>query len=434
MEFSRGCCKMTGLFVPEWTQPIVQPNRKGLDHTPATTRGSKNSRVFISPLVCQQSNSSQKRNRNEAVRRHRNSEVDLDQRNIQHNDASSSMDDPKEPQGMSTGVPVPNSTGDPTNDTMAPSVDQPATAPMMVGGHNHGNVVMMEKTPDNNTEMPTDLAGLAAVVAGPARSPGIVVINNSNSDKREDEEPNLTIAAATQGLTMHMASSQGGSESTNSNNGSLPMPNAMDMTTAQDNAPPPSETTTTMHHHALATPANNGGTLVPNNNNNHASPTMLMTTTKNSTPMSTNDEEEEEDDDDDDEDVEDDDDRMQENSRRPDNEWQPPKKRRRKPEPMKPFNDMLYELLVFRAREGHCRVPLDTKSALGRWVANLRTQRSNLRKGYHSLDLTQERLEVLDSVGFVWDLQQFDSDSRWKRQYEELAAFSKSLDTAVLWR
>lgn len=104
-------------------------------------------------------------------------------------------------------------------------------------------------------------------------------------------------------------------------------------------------------------------------------------------------------------------------------EWQPPKKRRRKPEPMKPFNDMLYELLAFRAREGHCRVPLDAKSALGRWVANLRTQKSNLRKGYHSLDLNPERLAVLDSVDFVWDLQQFDSDSRWKRQFEELCAF-----------
>lgn len=109
--------------------------------------------------------------------------------------------------------------------------------------------------------------------------------------------------------------------------------------------------------------------------------------------------------------------------RRPPNEWQPPKKRRRKPEPMKPFNDMLYELLAFRAREGHCRVPLDAKSALGRWVASLRTQKSNLRKGYHSLDLNAERLAVLDSVGFVWDLQQFDSDARWKRQFEELLAF-----------
>lgn len=119
------------------------------------------------------------------------------------------------------------------------------------------------------------------------------------------------------------------------------------------------------------------------------------------------------------------DDQAEAMERRPpgDNDWQPPKKRRRKPEPMKPFNDMLYELLAFRAREGHCRVPLDSKSALGRWVANLRTQKSNLRKGYHSLDLNNERLAVLDSVGFVWDLQQFDSDARWKRQFEELLAF-----------
>ena len=106
-------------------------------------------------------------------------------------------------------------------------------------------------------------------------------------------------------------------------------------------------------------------------------------------------------------------------------DWQPPKKRRRKPEPMKPFNDMLYELLAFRAREGHCRVPLDTKSALGRWVGSLRTQKSNMRKGYHSPDLSQERLAVLNSIGFVWDLQQFDSDSRWKRQFEDLCRFKQ---------
>jgi hypothetical protein len=113
-----------------------------------------------------------------------------------------------------------------------------------------------------------------------------------------------------------------------------------------------------------------------------------------------------------------------------DDRQQPPAKkiRRRKPDPIKPFNDMLYDLLVFRSQEGHCRVPLDVKSALGRWVANLRTQKSNLLKGYHSTDLNDHRLAVLDSIEFVWDLQQFDSDARWKRQFQELVDFKNEHD------
>eukprot|EP00522_Entomoneis_paludosa_P017115 CAMPEP_0172442936 /NCGR_PEP_ID=MMETSP1065-20121228/3274_1 /TAXON_ID=265537 /ORGANISM="Amphiprora paludosa, Strain CCMP125" /LENGTH=446 /DNA_ID=CAMNT_0013192983 /DNA_START=9 /DNA_END=1349 /DNA_ORIENTATION=+ len=101
------------------------------------------------------------------------------------------------------------------------------------------------------------------------------------------------------------------------------------------------------------------------------------------------------------------------------------KRARRKAEPIKPFNDMMYELMAFRAREGHCRVPVDNKSALGRWVASLRSQYSSLQKGYPTADLTEERLMVLRSIDFIWDLQQFDSDARWKRQFEELVQYKR---------
>ena len=103
----------------------------------------------------------------------------------------------------------------------------------------------------------------------------------------------------------------------------------------------------------------------------------------------------------------------------------PSKRPRRKAEPIKPFNDMLYELMAFRSREGHCRVPVDNKSALGRWVASLRSQYSSLQKGYPTADLTEERLMVLRSIDFIWDLQQFDSDARWKRQFEELVQYKR---------
>jgi Helicase associated domain len=79
------------------------------------------------------------------------------------------------------------------------------------------------------------------------------------------------------------------------------------------------------------------------------------------------------------------------------------------------------------------------------WVAHLRTQYAQLQKNQsfppphptgaaatlaaqHSTttsELTANRLAVLDSIGFVWDLQQFDSDARWKRQYQELADYQK---------
>lgn len=34
--------------------------------------------------------------------------------------------------------------------------------------------------------------------------------------------------------------------------------------------------------------------------------------------------------------------------------------------------------------------------------------------------LTEERMKVLTSIGFVWDVVQADNDARWKKRYEEL--------------
>lgn len=58
----------------------------------------------------------------------------------------------------------------------------------------------------------------------------------------------------------------------------------------------------------------------------------------------------------------------------------PPVKKRRvtkKRGKAKPWNDMLYQLLLFRTKNGHCRVP-GSKGALGSWVVQQRQQ-------YHAL-------------------------------------------------
>jgi hypothetical protein len=44
------------------------------------------------------------------------------------------------------------------------------------------------------------------------------------------------------------------------------------------------------------------------------------------------------------------------------------------------------------------------------------------KRGY-DVELTEERIAVLSSVGFVWDVIKFDSDQRWEKNYADLIAF-----------
>jgi hypothetical protein len=92
-------------------------------------------------------------------------------------------------------------------------------------------------------------------------------------------------------------------------------------------------------------------------------------------------------------------------------------------------------------------VPFKTGGDLGKWVSNQRAQYANLLKnmsnkaslgapgsflndprggltnhgsGYVGESLTEERMRVLTSIGFVWDVVQADNDARWKKRFDEL--------------
>jgi len=54
------------------------------------------------------------------------------------------------------------------------------------------------------------------------------------------------------------------------------------------------------------------------------------------------------------------------------------------------------ELKEYREKHGDCNVP-ESQGSLGIWV---RWQRKQYKKG----KLSQERLDLLESIGFVWDL------------------------------
>ena len=73
------------------------------------------------------------------------------------------------------------------------------------------------------------------------------------------------------------------------------------------------------------------------------------------------------------------------------------------------------DLLAYKAQHGHCCVPR-TLPVLGRWVKKQREQYKRLQRGTSS-SLTSDRLERLESVGFVWD---FPKPDDWNMRFEQL--------------
>lgn len=111
----------------------------------------------------------------------------------------------------------------------------------------------------------------------------------------------------------------------------------------------------------------------------------------------------------------------------------PPNKRRRTGKKgARPWNDMLFELLKYRFLHGNVMVPFKSGGDLGKWVAVQRAQYMSLQKSIQAKQenneeeskkwasaaseggserLTEERMKVLSSIGFVWDVVQADNVS-----------------------
>ena len=81
------------------------------------------------------------------------------------------------------------------------------------------------------------------------------------------------------------------------------------------------------------------------------------------------------------------------------------------------WNQKYEELCVFREEEGHCNVPY-THEALIHWVKRQRYQYKLKMEGRPST-MTDERMEKLEKVGFVWDAHA----SIWHERLQELKAY-----------
>lgn len=73
-----------------------------------------------------------------------------------------------------------------------------------------------------------------------------------------------------------------------------------------------------------------------------------------------------------------------------------------------------WELKAFRDKFGHCNVPQHwpDNPSLGRWVIRQRVRQDKL---------PAERIERLNSIGFIWDLPEY----WWECKYNELLAFKE---------
>ena len=83
----------------------------------------------------------------------------------------------------------------------------------------------------------------------------------------------------------------------------------------------------------------------------------------------------------------------------------------------------MYDCLVdFHEEHGHFIVPRKGETlSLSDWVARQRTEYKNLQAGKKSTNvLTEERIETLESIGFVWNPQ----DEAWNTRYKGLNEYS----------
>ena len=87
------------------------------------------------------------------------------------------------------------------------------------------------------------------------------------------------------------------------------------------------------------------------------------------------------------------------------------------------WGERLQELCDFRAKFGHCLVPHNWSgnTALAQWVKRQRYQHKLKQEGRHST-LSDERLALLEEMGFVWDSHK----AAWEERLNELRDFRKT--------
>jgi Helicase associated domain. len=89
----------------------------------------------------------------------------------------------------------------------------------------------------------------------------------------------------------------------------------------------------------------------------------------------------------------------------------------------KKWNEHLKDLCEFKEQHGHCLVPhtFPENQSLARWVKRQRRQYKLMQDGDPSSTMTQDRVELLNREGFVWD----SHEVVWRERYEQLLRYKE---------
>ena len=80
--------------------------------------------------------------------------------------------------------------------------------------------------------------------------------------------------------------------------------------------------------------------------------------------------------------------------------------------------DQYNKLVTFKEKNGHTRVPIKDYKALREWIY---TQQSNQRLG----TLRQDRVQLLNDIGFVWRKTESEKSKAWMDMYNRLNSFKQ---------
>ena len=86
-----------------------------------------------------------------------------------------------------------------------------------------------------------------------------------------------------------------------------------------------------------------------------------------------------------------------------------------------PWETRFKELLKYRAKRGDCNIPVRSKGGIGTWV-------SNQRRAYKDGELSQDRIDQLNSIGFNWALKKRVEQTErvrvpWETRFNQLVEY-----------
>ena len=93
----------------------------------------------------------------------------------------------------------------------------------------------------------------------------------------------------------------------------------------------------------------------------------------------------------------------------------------------KAWKKMFRELEKFHQTNEHCRVP--SSSPLGQWVVRMRFLYRQDPPGKAKLTLTQERIDLLNSINFAWSTR---SEELWEKRVSDLRKFKQKHDHCLV--